>query len=140
MANLSITAANVLAGDNAVRESGTAGETITAGQVVYKDSTTGRYKLADNNSATAEARVARGIALNGAANGQPLQILRSGDITIGATLDTNEGAYYLSDTAGAICPVGDIGDGEYWCLIGLAKSSTVLSVNIQSSGVAYTSA
>jgi len=137
MTDISITAANVVAGSNATRESGTAGEAITAGQTVYKSSTTGKYMLADSNSATAEARTPRGIALNGAALNQPLQILRGGDITIGATLDPEAPAYYLSDTPGGICPVADVGDGEYFCLIGLAKSASVLAVNIQASGVAY---
>src|SRR5690606_4335531 len=131
------TPANVVAGSNATRESGTAGETITAGQAVYKSSTTGKYMLADNNSATVEARTPRGIALNGAALNQPLQILRAGEITIGATLDPEAPAYYLSDTPGGICPVADVGNGEYFCLIGLAKSATVLAVGIQASGVAF---
>lgn len=138
MADLTITAANVVAGANAVRENGTAGEAITAGQVVYKSSATNKYMLADCDSATAEARLATGIALNGAALNQPLQVLKSGDITIGATLDPDEPAYYLSDTAGAICPVGDMESGDYFCLIGLAKSATVLAVNIHASGVAHT--
>jgi hypothetical protein len=136
MTDISITAANVVAGTNAVRESGTAGETITAGQAVYKSSTTGKYMLADSNSATAEARTPRGIALNGASLNQPLTIQRAGDITIGATLDPEAPAYYLSDTPGGICPVADVGNGEYFCLIGMAKSASVLAINIQASGVA----
>ncbi|MFN3549622.1 MAG: hypothetical protein ACK4U0_19215 [Mesorhizobium sp.] len=137
MVDISITAANVVPGSNATRESGTAGETITAGKVVYRASATGKYMLADSNSATAEARTPRGIALNGASNGQPLQILRSGEITIGGTLDPEAPAYYLSDTPGGICPVADIGNGEYICLIGLAKSATVLDIAIKATGVAY---
>lgn len=137
MTDLSITAANVVAGSNATKESGTAGETITAGQAVYKSSTTGKYMKADSNSGTAEARAARGIALNGAAVNQPLVIQRAGDITIGATLDPEAPAYYLSDTPGGICPVADVGDGEYFCLIGMAKSTSVLAINIQATGVAY---
>ncbi len=134
MADLTITAANVVAGANATKESGTAGETITAGQAVYKDSTTGKYMGADSNSGTVEARQARGIALHGASNNQPLTIQRGGDITIGATLTAGT-AYYLSDTAGGICPVADVGSGEAVCLLGLAKSTTVLAIGIQFPGV-----
>ena len=86
MASLSITAANVLSGSGATIERGTAGATITAGQVVYRDTADGKYKLADADSATALARDPRGIALNGASNGQPLAIIRAGDVTIGATM------------------------------------------------------
>ena len=134
MVDLAITAASVLAGPGAKRETGTAGETITAGQPVYLDTSTNRYRLADSNAATEAARIPRGIALNGAATDQPLTIQTTGDIAIGATLVEGT-AYYLSDTPGGIAPRADIGAGEYVCLIGLAKSTSVLGVNIQYSGV-----
>ncbi|MCB1394385.1 hypothetical protein [Nitrobacter sp.] len=134
MTDIAITAASVVAGSNAVRDSGSAGETITAGQAVYRSSTTNKWMLADSDSATAEAKRATGIALNGAALNQPLTVLKSGDITIGATLTAGT-AYYLSNTPGGICPVADVGSGEDVCLLGLAKSTTVLAVAIQSPGV-----
>lgn len=134
MVDLAVTAASVAVSSNAVRENGTAGEAITAGQAVYKAAATGRYMLADNNSATAEVRQAIGIALNGAAAGQPLAIQKSGDIVIGATLVPGTD-YYLSDTPGGIGPRADIAAGEYVCLLGLAKSTTVLALDIQYPGV-----
>ena len=134
MADISITAANVVPGSDAVRESGTAGATITAGQLVYLDTSDMKLKLADSNGAAA-LRVPNGIALNGAANGQPLVIQKGGDITIGGTMTAGV-AYYLSDTPGGICPVADLGSGEYPCIIGIAKSASVLAVSIQPSGVA----
>lgn len=134
MTDIAITAANVVAGSDSRAEPGTAGATITAGQAVYLDSATRTYKLADSNGAEA-LRTPRGIALNSAASGQPLSVHRSGDLTIGATL-TPGVAYYLSDTPGGICPVADVGSGEYACIIGIAKSASVLDVNIQASGVA----
>lgn len=135
MADLTITAANVVKGSNAVVENGHAGETITAGQAVYLDTTTMKYMLADANAAGAAARQVRGIALNGASNNQPLAIQRSGDITIGATL-TGGTTYYLSDTPGGICPLADVGSGEYFHIIGIAKSTSVLGLSFAYSGVA----
>jgi hypothetical protein len=135
MADLTITAASVAVSNNAVIEHGTAGATITAGQVIYKNTATGKYELADNNSATAAVRQPRGVALNGAANGQPLAIQKSGDITLGSVLTAGT-AYYLSDTAGGICPLADLATGEYYVLLGLAKSATVLSLDVQYPGVA----
>lgn len=134
MADLTITAANVAAGSVSTTEHGTAAATITAGQVVYKDATTKRYGLADNNGATA-TKAPVGIALNGAASGQPLAIIKSGDITIGATMTAGV-AYYLSDTPGGICPVADLASGETAILLGMATSTTVLHLDIQNSGVA----
>lgn len=131
MADITITAANVVPGTNAtIDRSGFAGETIAAGKAVYLDSTTKKWQLADSNSATVEARKATGIALNGASLNQPIDVHRGGDITIGATLTAGV-AYYLSDTAGGICPVADVGAGEYVCLLGVSKSTTVLAVEIQ---------
>ena len=59
---------------------------------------------------------------------------KAGDITIGATLTAGT-AYYLSDTAGGICPLADVGEGEYVCMLGLAKSTSILALNIQFPGV-----
>lgn len=135
MANLTITAASVVAGVNASVEAGAAGEAVTAGQPVYKSSATKKWMLADSNSATAEARHATGVALNSASLNQPLDVQKGGDITIGATLVPGT-AYYLSDTPGAICPLADIGSGEYVCLLGLARSATVLTLDVQFPNVA----
>ncbi|MEQ1901864.1 MAG: hypothetical protein ABL866_14170 [Devosia sp.] len=134
MASLSITAANVLAGSNAQIEHGTAGATITAGVVVYRDSSDGKYKVADADSATAEAKNPRGIALNGASSGQPLAIIRKGDVTIGATMVAGL-AYYLSPTPGEIGVVADVLSGDDPIILGQAKSTTVLTVDIQDPGV-----
>lgn len=134
MADLTVTAASCVKGSNAVTESGHAGETITAGQPVYLDTTTNLYMKADANAATAAARTARGIALNGASLNQPLMIQKSGDLTLGATMTAGI-QYYLSDTPGGICPVADIGAGEYVVPIGVATSTTVMRLNITYSGV-----
>lgn len=135
MVDLTITAASVVAGAGAIDDEGTAGEAITAGQVVYYDRSTRSYKLADGNSATAAVRSPTGIALNGAAAGQPLGVLREGPVTIGAVLTAGV-AYYLSATPGGICPVADLAIGVYPTIVGIATSTTVLDVKLHESGVA----
>lgn len=130
MTDISITAANVAAGSDAVVERGTAGATVTAGQVVYKDPADSKFKLADSDSATAAARNPYGIALNGASAGQPLAVQRSGDITIGGTLTAGTAYYVSSGTAGGIAPLADIASGDDPILLGLAKSATVLQLRI----------
>lgn len=134
MADLSITAANVLKDNGAETEHGTAGAAVSAGQTVYRDAN-GKYQLADSNSATVAARTPRGITLHAAAANQPLAIHKEGPITIGATLTAGV-AYYQSDTPGGICPVADVGSGEYSTIIGIATSTSVLDVSIQASGAA----
>lgn len=133
MADLIIIAANVVPAADAVLRTGTAGETLTAGKPVYRSSSTRKWMVADSNSATAEAKTADGIALTGSSLNQPVVVLESGDLVIGATLIAGA-AYYLSDTGG-ICPVADVGAGEFVCQLGLAKSTTTLSVDIRAPGV-----
>lgn len=135
MADLTITATSVVAGSGAKTIDGTAGAAITAGQSVYLDSATDTYKLADCDSATAAVRSPAGIALNGAASGQPLRVHKSGPVTIGATLTAGV-AYYLSATPGGICPVADLASGDYPVILGIATSTTVLDVRIHEAGVA----
>lgn len=136
MSDLAITAALVVAGANAEIVHGkVAGEAVTAGQEVYLSSTTHKWMKADSNAAGAEARQPKGVALNGAALNQPLAVQTDGDITIGAALTAGL-AYYLSDTPGGICPVADVGSGEYVCLVGLAKSASVLAIGYEYPGVA----
>jgi hypothetical protein len=135
MADLAITAANVVAGVGARKTTGIAGATITAGQLVYQDPADSKYKLADGNSGTAALRAMAGIALHGASDGQPLSIHLEGLITIGAAVSTAVG-YYLSSTPGGICPVADLASGAYPTLVGFAVSATVLDVKIHPAGVA----
>ena len=135
MADLTITATNVVAPAGNNSEVRTALETIAAGEVVYLNPTTRQVGLADSNSATAHIRKVYGIALNGGALNQPISVLRSGPVTIGATMTAGV-AYYLSDTPGGICPVADLGAGEYPVFLGFATSTTVLTLDVQTAGVA----
>lgn len=134
MADLSITAANVIAGSGAVIEHGTAGATITAGQTVYLDEvTTGRYKLADaDGSGTTRPR---GIALHGASDGQPLAVIKEGRLTINAVLTAGV-SYFQSPTPGGIAPRADVLTGDIVTYLGTAISTTVLNLDIDYSGVA----
>jgi hypothetical protein len=135
MADLTITAANVVPGAGARITNGTAGATITAGQVVYLDPADNRFKLADCDNASATIRSPFGIATHGAATGQPLAVQTAGELTLGATLAAGE-AYYLSPNAGGIAPRADILSGDNTVLIGLARTTAIITVNIVASGAA----
>ena len=43
--------------------------------------------------------------------------------------------YFLSETPGGIQPAADLGTGEDVCMLGIARSSTVLALSIQAPGV-----
>lgn len=135
MTDLSITAANVVAGSNAKKLPGTAGATITAGQTLYRAAATGKLLPADADSATAEVRTPVGIALNGAADGQPVDYIYEGDVNLGATLTVGE-IYVQSDTAGGIMPEGDLEAGDYVTVLGVASAANNLKMKIIASGAA----
>lgn len=126
MADVSITAANVVHDINAAYGSGVAGVTITAGQVVYLDAGTNTIKLADANASSATAD-AVGIALHGALSGQPIKYQTGGDITVGGTV-TVGGAYVVSATPGGIAPVADLTSGWYTKLLMLGRTSAIATL------------
>ena len=130
MANLAITAANVLASSNALKLQGIAGESITAGQPVYKDAADGnRLKLADANTSAATSAVI-GIALHGAAAGQPLTyVYEDSSFTPGGALTVGQ-TYCVSATAGAIAPIADLGAGDYPAVVFIATSASVAVMKI----------
>ncbi|HEV7305215.1 hypothetical protein [Ensifer sp.] len=132
MSDITITAANVIAGSNATRDIGTAGETITAGKIVFLDAATSKWMLSDNNGTG--TRTVNGMALNGASLNQPLSVVKSGDVTVGSVLTAGTD-YWLSATAGGICPRADLATGMDTIQIGVAKSATVLTIAIQDPGV-----
>lgn len=121
MADLTITAASV-SFTSGQKDTGIAGASVTAGQAVYLDAATSRYKLAQCDGTSAEAD-AVGIALHASGNGQPLTVAKSGSvINIGAT--TAAGVfYYLSATAGGIAPVGDLVSTNKVVSLGYATST-----------------
>lgn len=124
-ADLSVTAGSVVPSADAKFLDGTAGATITAGQIVYQDaSDSNKIKLADSNASAATA-TAIGIAANGASAGQPIRvILEDPDLTVGATLSMTAPVYVLSATAGGIAPIADLTTGWYPVVIMVAKSTT----------------
>ncbi len=129
MADLSITAANVTPRGGAPLLRGVAGAAIAAGEAVYLDPADGKYKLADCDSATVAARTPAGIAINGAAIGQPVTIQNGGELNVGTVL-TPGAAYYLSPNPGKLCPVGDVLTGDFPVIMGIARSNSILRIGI----------
>ncbi len=136
MADLTITAASVVKSTGARIENGILGATVTAGEVVYKDTTdSNKFKLCDVDDATALIRTPYGIALNGGADGQPVQVQTGGLLTIGATVVVGT-VYCGSDTPGGIMPVADLTSGDYVATLGIATTAAILDIQIHNSAVA----
>jgi hypothetical protein len=132
MAALTITPAEVLPGPGASisRYTAAAGVTITAGQTIY-DTTGSRVAALADCDALATAKVCRGIALNNAAPGQPINVLERGDIILGAAaVPTNGMPYFLSPTPGGISPLADLLTGDACIYLGVGIGNNTLAVQI----------
>lgn len=135
MADLSITAANVVAQDGATIVYVTAGGTVARGNPVYLDSAdSNQAKAGRANAATTDE--VYGIALNDAADEQPLAVITSGDLSLGAILTVGETYVLSAGAAGGIAPIGDLTTGNYVSTLGVAKTTSLLQLAINNSGIA----
>lgn len=133
MADISVTAGNVAEYANGQTAWGTAGETITAGQTLYLNSTTGKLMKADAD--TAAESVCKGIALNGGSLNQPIKYIYGGEYTAGGTVAVGT-VYVVSATAGGIAPLADLTSGDYVSILGVASTAARIKLNIFNSGIA----
>jgi hypothetical protein len=81
-------------------------------------------KLSDNDHATAAIRSALGIALNGAGTDQPVSVALNGAVVALGSVLTAGTDYYLSGTAGGICPLADVTTGDDPIRIGMALTTS----------------
>jgi hypothetical protein len=128
MTDLVFVPANIEAMPGARLDSGLCGSTAQAGDVMYKSPDDDQWRRAAAGSSSNGGRKPSGIALNNASPGQPIDVLLEGDLTVTAVLTAGT-TYYLSANAGQMCPRGDLATGMDVCLVGVAKSTTVLVVD-----------
>ena len=137
MADISITAASVLASSAAVirKEYNIGYASATAGQHVYLDSSNTWQKVDANAAATGnELTALTGILLVGGGSGQPgVVCVYDTAFTPGGTL-TPGTPVYSSNTAGGITHDAPV-TGVYPRVLGLPKSTTVMFLNPTASGV-----
>jgi hypothetical protein len=115
MADISLTAANIraLVEYGAVVVPGTAGASLSIGQLVYEDSTNG-WKAADADVSAAPAR-AQGMVVESydgdstIASGEAISVCLFGPVG-GLSSLTAGSNYYISDTAGSISDDADTYD------------------------------
>lgn len=128
MVDYTVTATSVQASASATVIHGTAGATITAGQAVYRDATDGEWKLLDVDTASGAGIGTQGnmgIALNGAADGQPLSVcVEDPDFTPGITMVVGT-TVVGSGTAGGLAPDSDLAAGDYHVVLIVPKTTTV---------------
>ena len=133
MADISITASNLIPATGYGFVDGVAGATIPAGDLAYTSAVNGQFLLADNNDTAVKAAVT-GIAAASAVSGQPQRLITSGNVAVGSILTVGT-VYCLSSNAGKICPYADLDSGDYVTIVGVATAATTLKVAIRVSGI-----
>ena len=134
MADITVTAGDVVADAGASTRNGIAGATITAGQAVYVHADGTIQPARANAEATA---VLAGVALNGAATGQPVSYITRGTYTAGATVAAGTVYVLSAAAAGGIAPEADLVNPNRVSLLGVGISATKIMVSRINTGVAH---
>jgi len=124
MVDVTLTAADVVAGSGAIVVEGTAGETIAQGKAVCLNASN-KYVLADCTDEDLDA--AAGFALTASIDGGPIKVLTGGNMTTAEEL--TPGTVYVLSVAGLIAPLADwLVDTDYLTVMGVATSKSNLKV------------
>jgi len=125
MPDLTQTPASVKPGSGAQRQTGVAGEAITAGGPVFKDAVSGSAtngQLLHSDANVATRAIVHGIALNSAALGQAVVYQTAGEIDLGATLVVGN-LLIASANPGKIAPSADAIAGWRVIVLGVALAA-----------------
>lgn len=133
MANLSITPANFRMTDSSDATIVYAGESLQPGQPLYLKQSDARWYKALSGGTAEESQVAA-ISAGYAVAGAKVAIVTSRSIVVGATIDLTK-IYFLSATAGLICPYEDLVSGNYISQIGIPTSTTTMSLLLSPQGI-----
>lgn len=134
MADITVTAGSVAlaAGTTATRKNVTWGESVTQGRSVYLKSE-GKWWKADSNATESAGSAGVGVALTKGSADDPGIVITGGTMNLGATLTAGQ-PYFVSSTAGGICPAGDLSSTEYTTYLGTATSASLINLGPHASG------
>lgn len=136
MADVSVTAASVIASSGAIIKRGVGGTAaMTAGMAVYRDAADSNRLKPGVVTALASSQIV-GILLCGGGIGQPLLYAESDDdFTPGFTMTVGI-TYVLGGASGTIAPSADVGSGEFPVVLLVPKSTTKAKLKILAGTVA----
>lgn len=132
MANVSITAANVLKSSGASTGTGTTGSTaLTAGMPITTDSADSYLVKPSDANGAGDLKLCKGIALHASSPGQPIRYAKKDPtFTPGFTAAVGDVAYVSMSPAGAITVTrGDLTSGAAIITLGVMTSTTVMNLN-----------
>ena len=129
MADITVTAANVVSVSGAQNTGNLASTTITAGKIVYLNASN-QWALAAANSTAliAGGGTTWGIALHAALASQPLAVQVGGVCGFGVVFTVGV-IYVISATAGGIAPITDLVSTNYISILGIATTTSNLDMS-----------
>jgi hypothetical protein len=134
MAALTVNTANVIRSSSGTVFIGTAGQTITAGQPLYYDTTNAVYKLA-NAVGASPINVVAGIAVASANTNQDIAVCsRDPNFSPGYAINAGNMAI-LGNVAGQINDVADRATGWYVTCLGVGLGQNRLNLSLVGSNV-----
>ena len=132
--DLVITAANVAWVSGPAPQLVVVAETVTAGQVLYLDSSVNQYRKAQSNVAGKQVPTALALSA-GAANGYVIIAVAGTTVNSGATVVKNTSYFLSGANAGGIAPQADITAGWNTVIVGIAPNTTNLLLTFYASGI-----
>jgi len=137
MADITITAGNVVPGSPNYAEPVKIGTTVATGKILVYDTATESWILASNASLALSGSGNAGnlrLALANGVSGQIVGAARPGSkVTVGTVL--TKGRWYVLSTNGNISPEGDLTTADLSVLIGYAETTSLLVFSPVSTGV-----
>jgi len=137
MAAITVTVADIQPENASMVVSGQFGATISAGKLVFRSPSDGKWYLADwDEELKPPAGATMGIALSGGVNnqwGSFVTLLPGRTVNMGGGLTKR--AVYVAGDAGDINPIADIAASDYLYIVGYAESTSILRVLAVRTGV-----
>jgi hypothetical protein len=134
MADISITAANVVPSANATLIQGVAGEAVTRGQTLYYDSAAGTYKKFDANDTAKDTLV--GLACEDAAAGQPLIVCtKDPALALGGTVAIGDTVWGSATAGGLTKTFADLVTGWRVYVVGVANAANTINFDFVRGGI-----
>lgn len=135
MADLAITASNVIPGAGAVFEHGIANAAASAGDLAYYDPVAQQYGPHDANAAGVIHALRGMFVTSPLAAGSRCSVQVGGRVAVGAVLTTGM-PFIGSANPGKVAPVADLASGWFCNLIGIAFDASNLDISVVNANVA----